>query len=469
MLAFDDASAETPQTPQDTPRAAAFPFTRPKRVMRLLGRETATERLNRVLPWTTLATDRFAAGVYRVPSYEAKRMREVALDPKGWVTALKFDVDGSDASTRWIDAGLPEPNFIVMNPANGHAHLVYLLAAWVHVDPSKRATQWLAAIERAMTAALQADTRYAGTLVHNPLNTDAWNVKVARDEPFTLAELHSHVDMHAPRPAWTSADSGVGRNVDVFERTRLWAYKAAARGRTGSFPEWARAVHDRAEQCNEFPNHPKGNLTLAEVRAIAKSIATWVWMNYDRDHDDAAARARRRDYERERQARREAARHRSTMTRDEYVARAAERRTAAAQLRSEGFGVREISDRLTCSVREVYRLLAVDAAGTVATTVRAAAATVVDAVRSIVDEVVHGSPALSGSWGRREGPRSSAGPSHGLAYVLQRCRELASLHELPRPDRTLPSGPGLTLLDFAADLAGVPRAGRSRVPKASSA
>jgi hypothetical protein len=416
--------------------------------------ETATERLNRILPWTTKATDRFVDGVYRVPIADAKRMREIQLDPEGWLTALKFDVDGPDAATRWIDAGLPRPNFITIRPENGHAHYVYMLAAWVEVDPTKRATQYLAAVERGMAAALGADMRYTGALVHNPLCSDAWNVHVGRDEPYLLDELAQHVDMHIPirRTRYNSADSGVGRNVNLFERLRLWAYRAAARGRAGGFAAWHDAVAERCAQFNHFPDHPKGNLPASEVRSIAKSVARWVWAKYAPREPDAETIARRRERERERQARREAARNRSTMTREQFTARAAKRRSQAARWRAEGVPVKQIAERLSCCVREVYRLLA--------TVTESVACTTVNVVRSVVKRVADHQPTslwsvtlsttgvVTGSPGRSGycvGVRPPGAP--GLAYVLQRCRELAGVVDKSPPTNVLEYARGRLALE----------------------
>ncbi len=61
-------------------------------------------------------------------------MAEIAPDPPGWLTALRFDIDTEGGGAAWIEAELPAPNLVVINPRNGHAHLVYLLGAWVQTD-----------------------------------------------------------------------------------------------------------------------------------------------------------------------------------------------------------------------------------------------------------------------------------------------------------------------------------------------
>jgi hypothetical protein len=77
----------------------------------------------------------------------ALRHCEIAPDPPDWKTALRFDVDCPcdrrphvksgycrRAATYWRDAAVAEPSFIVVNPANGHAHYVYLQRGWSRVD-----------------------------------------------------------------------------------------------------------------------------------------------------------------------------------------------------------------------------------------------------------------------------------------------------------------------------------------------
>jgi len=102
-------------------------------------------------------------------------MAEIAPDPPGWLTALRFDIDTEGGGAAWIEAELPAPNLVVVNPRNGHAHLVYLLGAWVQTDFSDsrrlKVVGYAAAIERAYTAALGADPAYTGRFHHNPSPT----------------------------------------------------------------------------------------------------------------------------------------------------------------------------------------------------------------------------------------------------------------------------------------------------------
>ena len=68
---------------------------------------------------------------------------------------------------------------------------------------------------------------------------------------------------------------GLGRNCTLFEKTRLWAYKAIRQGWPG-FDQWVDAVVDRATGYNVQFEQP---LPANEVRHTAKSIAKWTHSN----------------------------------------------------------------------------------------------------------------------------------------------------------------------------------------------
>ena len=68
-------------------------------------------------------------------------------------------------------------------------------------------------------------------------------------------------------------DYGLGRNCNLFERTRIWAYKAIRQG-WPEYEQWKAAVLERALGYNSQFEAP---LPVAEVKATAKSIAKWTF------------------------------------------------------------------------------------------------------------------------------------------------------------------------------------------------
>jgi hypothetical protein len=294
-------------------------------------------------------------------------MAELAPDPPGWLTALRFDIDAPGGGAAWIDAGLPPPNLIIINPRNLHAHLIYLLGGWVRTDDrnpdSAKVVRYANAIERAYEAALGGDPGYAGRFHHNPFSPQ-YATRVGRDEPYSLDELAGWVDLNVPfsKRAQTTDMFEESRNVELFNRLRQWAYVAVADWRIGSFEGWHAAVLDRAMQIatDVGMESPRGPLPINEVGHTAKSVAKWVWHHYTGDVSPlirAEREAARRERERERQAAREPIRERSQMSRAEYTAQATERRQSAEQMRTAGSTLRSIGEVLRCSLGEVHRLL----------------------------------------------------------------------------------------------------------------
>jgi len=291
-------------------------------------------------------------------------MAEIAPDPPGWLTALRFDIDTEGGGAAWIEAELPAPNLVVVNPRNGHAHLVYLLGAWVQTDfgDSRRlkVVRYAAAIERAYTAALGADPAYTGRFQHNPLS-DAYVTKIGRDAPYSLDELARYVDLNEPALK-KNPPIGIGRNVETFDRLRRWAYVAVADWRIGTYEAWSGAVADRGGQiaADVGAESPRGPLKANEVGHIVKSVARWVWERYGADVPPLLREARivvQREREKARQRAREAARERSHMSRDEYTAPARQRRSAASEMRRAGLSLRAIATALRCSLAEIQRVL----------------------------------------------------------------------------------------------------------------
>jgi len=291
-------------------------------------------------------------------------MAEIAPDPPGWLTALRFDIDTEGGGAAWIEAELPPPNLVVINPRNGHAHLVYLLGAWVQTDfgDSRRlkVVRYAASIERAYTAALGADPAYTGRFQHNPLS-DAYVTKIGRDAPYSLDELARYVDLNEPALK-KNPPIGIGRNVETFDRLRRWAYVAVADWRIGTYEAWCGAVADRGGQiaADVGAESPRGPLKANEVGHIVKSVARWVWERYSADVPPLLREARivaQREREKTRQRAREAARERSRMSRGDYTAPARERRSAATEMRRAGLSLRAIATALRCSLAEIQRVL----------------------------------------------------------------------------------------------------------------
>ena len=127
---------------------------------------------------------------------------------------------------------------------------------------------------------LRADRAYNGLIVQNPLHAN-WLVDwPAQYRPYDLGRLADalHREDMRPEPC-RERETGIGRNCEVFDDTRDWAYRAvlAFKRDGGSQEAWR-------ERCRRIAGaHNSGFellLPTSEVRSIGKSIADWTWRKF---------------------------------------------------------------------------------------------------------------------------------------------------------------------------------------------
>lgn len=191
---------------------------------------------------------------------------------------LVFDIDRPSAGLAWEDGDLPPPTFTVARrDRSDSAHLWYGLRVPVRMaDPedASRAMRYAAAIELGMTRQLGADLAYTATMAKTPHHPE-WRT-FRSPHLYDLDHLADYVRELPSLPTRREAiRTGIGRNVELFDCTRFWAYRHARDHKHGIFEEWRTAVFDRAMLLNaDLFSEPLG---AAEVRHVAKSIAAWVW------------------------------------------------------------------------------------------------------------------------------------------------------------------------------------------------
>jgi len=191
---------------------------------------------------------------------------------------LVFDVDEGDAFTAAENAGLLEPDIIVLNPDNHKGHLYYLLSTPVSMtDRARRAPiAYLRDVRRRMTRALHADTNYVGLMAKNPLHSK-WRVRWGSCRGYSLQQLLECLpEEKVTRTVRVRAGrvQGVtfgGRNSTLFDLARMRAYRAFQKHEDSG--DFAETVEEDCEDINDKLDNPMGG---REVRQIAKSIVTWV-------------------------------------------------------------------------------------------------------------------------------------------------------------------------------------------------
>ncbi len=179
----------------------------------------------------------------------------------------------------WYDSGAPAPNIVVMNKENGHAHLLYGLEIPIRTAPDAKLhpLRYAAAIEHALCEKLGADLGYAGLICKNPLSPH-WKVVTFEENLYDLGWLADYVDLSAYSNQRRMPDYGLGRNCNLFDYLRNWAYKAIRQG-WPNYEQWYEACLTRAEGYNT--KSFKSPLPSGETKATAKSVARFTHREFN--------------------------------------------------------------------------------------------------------------------------------------------------------------------------------------------
>lgn len=249
---------------------------------------TQLERYTENLPTKPYCTDWFDFGLLIRSKNTALKHRHIQHNKHTSVAYIVLDVDHPFSLQMLSEQLLPQPNFLVINPENYHAHIFYELSTPVYTTnfARQKPLRYLASIEYALREQWQADKGYSGLISKNPLHSD-WKLVQLRQEPWELGELADWLTLPKKLPRQRKDESeraGLGRNVALFDMLRFWAYDNVLSYRIsgGGFWEWYEAVEDTADSFNCFHDP----LAFNEVKSIVKSVAEWVWTNYTKEYSD---------------------------------------------------------------------------------------------------------------------------------------------------------------------------------------
>jgi hypothetical protein len=224
------------------------------------------------IPAKPYYTDDLSTGLRIRTAQQALKSRYIQHNGPTHKFWLVFDIDRAGATMDWYDRHAPAPNIIATNRENGHAHLIYGLEIAVRTAPdaSSAALRYAAAIEHALQQKLGADASYSGLICKNPLHP-FWQVSCWEQNLYTLDWLADYVDLSAYSSKKRLPDYGLGRNCNLFDSVRNWAYKAIRQG-WPDYDRWLEAVETRAYAYNKRFSEP---LPDNEIAHVAKSIARW--------------------------------------------------------------------------------------------------------------------------------------------------------------------------------------------------
>lgn len=215
----------------------------------------------------------------------------IEVNPLCIQSLIVTDVDAGDVAGLPQLVGLPPASWSVRTRnAIGSGHIGYALATPVVLTDAahRRPINLLARVEWGIRDVLGGDTAYAGRIMKNPLSPGLFQDTLWPQDvifpTYTLRELAgSLADLGAlpspgdPRPR----QSGVGRNIDVFDRTRTWSYRAIRRYWSDGAATWGEVVHAKARILNlDLEREGREPLPDREILHLARSISKWTWQKF---------------------------------------------------------------------------------------------------------------------------------------------------------------------------------------------
>lgn len=235
------------------------------------------------LPAKPYATDDFNHGVKIHSKKNAVTKKYLSLNHKYITQWLTFDIDraGAVADLYYDCMGVPEPNLVVENTENGHAHFLFKLETPVFLsgNASPKPIRYLNAVCGELIELFGADKAYTGLMSKNPLH-EHWRTQELRVEPYSLAGLSQHLELELTFTKQPKIDLDEayheGRNSRIFTELKEWAYVGVREYRGSTYQQWLQSCIDYCMQLNSVLVHPLG---YGEVKQIAKSVSQFCWKN----------------------------------------------------------------------------------------------------------------------------------------------------------------------------------------------
>lgn len=247
---------------------------------------TALSRVLLEAPYLARCSDDKTATRVRPREY-AIRYPYMQINRPGMVSWLIFDLDHTN-SLIWNDAGLPAPNLVVRNRANGHSHLYYAIPSVCTTENARaKPIQYMKAIYAAFAARLDADTEYNSGPVAKTPGHPWWSTSELHNHIYELGELADYVELAVS--LWGKGpqidEVSHSRHCILFEQLRFYAYSIVNREREGgTFAAFMRSLEAFAHNNNSFKKHGfSENLPQSSLKATIKSVARWTWDKYSGD------------------------------------------------------------------------------------------------------------------------------------------------------------------------------------------
>ncbi len=194
------------------------------------------------------------------------------------VSYLAFDIDRRGAGAAFIDANLPVPTFVIRNPQNGHAHLLYSLSVPYSTTEksSIKIITYANLIRTAFQIRLGADPAFRSALLtKNPLANE--KNTIINDVNYSFLNLAGWLDLadgelHYAKKRYKEKETDAyGRNNKLFNMGMQFASNLYARSISGGLERF-----DLSAIVAFLTSINTENLPASEVKTISKSIYRFI-------------------------------------------------------------------------------------------------------------------------------------------------------------------------------------------------
>ena len=199
---------------------------------------------------------------------------------------MLFDIDNNKEPFEWLDntkKPIP-PNWIIINKKNGHKLFVYELKEPVYFGKNARIKPQLFYnnVYERLAEQFKADLSFNNSFSKNVFyKTNNWEIENSCIMPYSLHELLEATFKEKSAKAENSIMYGKkqGRNVELFNRCRLYAYRIFRLLTYDSNMLYTTLSLYIQEQNKRF----KYPLHWKELKHIVKSICKWVSKHFSKE------------------------------------------------------------------------------------------------------------------------------------------------------------------------------------------
>lgn len=250
--------------------------------------ENNREILKSQIPLKPYATNDLEFGLTIQNKNKALDMLYLQVNHPLYLHTMIFDLDKENCFYEFENAHLPIPSFITKSPESGRCHYGYMLNAPISSTEKSRQkpVKFARAVYFNMATRLGADLSYAGLITKNPMNSH-WSPFWSGADLYELNDLADCFDDLEDPKKRENTEFAFGRNVEIFDTQRKWAYKNVLKYKNeSSFDAFYKELLLKCETFNSFANY-NNLLPYKELVSTAKSIAKFCWKEFSNEklHD----------------------------------------------------------------------------------------------------------------------------------------------------------------------------------------